>query len=60
MVTVTEAAASKMNEIIAQEQMAGKGVRIYVQGGGCSGFQYGFAFDEPRDTDFRLPDGSRL
>jgi iron-sulfur cluster insertion protein len=57
MVTVTEAAASKMHEIIEQEQMSGKGVRIYVQGGGCSGFQYGFAFDEPRDTDFRLPMG---
>ncbi len=55
MVNVTEAAASKMNEIIEQEQMAGKGVRIYVQGGGCSGFQYGFAFDDPKETDFRLP-----
>ncbi len=55
MVNVTEAAASKMREIIQQEQMAGKGVRIYVQGGGCSGFQYGFAFDDPKDTDFRLP-----
>jgi iron-sulfur cluster insertion protein len=55
MLNVTEAAASKMSEIIAQEQMAGKGVRIYVQGGGCSGFQYGFAFDEPKETDFRLP-----
>lgn len=53
-VDVTEVASSKMWEILEQEKMVGKGVRIYVEGGGCSGFQYGFAFDEARDTDFRL------
>jgi iron-sulfur cluster assembly accessory protein len=51
---VTNVASEKMHEILRQEDMSGKGVRIYVEGGGCSGFQYGFAFDEPRDTDFRL------
>ena len=51
---VTTIASEKMSEIINQEEMAGKGVRIYVEGGGCAGFQYGFAFDDPRDTDFRL------
>jgi iron-sulfur cluster assembly accessory protein len=55
MLDVTTVASKKMHEIIEQEAMAGKGVRIYVEGGGCAGFQYGFAFDEPRDTDFRLP-----
>ncbi|NNE42914.1 MAG: iron-sulfur cluster insertion protein ErpA [Gemmatimonadetes bacterium] len=54
MLDVTSVASDKMNEIITQEEMAGKGVRIYVEGGGCAGFQYGFAFDEPRETDFRL------
>ncbi len=55
MVDVTEIASTKMFEILQQEKMEGKGVRIYVEGGGCSGFQYGFAFDDARDTDFRLP-----
>jgi iron-sulfur cluster insertion protein len=55
MVDVTQAASSKMFEILKEEEMVGKGVRIYVEGGGCSGFQYGFAFDDPRETDFRLP-----
>jgi iron-sulfur cluster insertion protein len=54
-VDVTEVASSKMFEILEQEKASGKGVRIYVEGGGCSGFQYGFAFDDARDTDFRLP-----
>jgi len=55
MLDVTAVASAKMHEIIGQEQMVGKGVRIYVEGGGCAGFQYGFAFDDPRETDFRLP-----
>lgn len=55
MLEVTGIASGKMHEIIEQEAMRGKGVRIYVEGGGCAGFQYGFAFDEPRETDFRLP-----
>jgi iron-sulfur cluster insertion protein len=55
MLDVTVVASTKMHEIIETEAMAGKGVRIYVEGGGCAGFQYGFAFDEPRETDFRLP-----
>lgn len=54
-VDVTGVASKKMHEILLQEAVAGKGVRIYVEGGGCSGFQYGFAFDEAKDTDFRLP-----
>jgi iron-sulfur cluster assembly accessory protein len=54
LVDVTETASSKMFEILKAEEMTGKGVRIYIEGGGCSGFQYGFAFDDPRETDFRL------
>jgi iron-sulfur cluster assembly accessory protein len=54
-IEVTAVASAKMHEILQQERMEGKGVRIYVEGGGCSGFQYGFAFDDARDTDFRVP-----
>ena len=50
-IDITGVASQKMNEILEQEQMVGKGVRIYVEGGGCSGFQYGFAFDDKRDGD---------
>lgn len=42
----TSAAAKKVAELIAEEGNPELMLRIYVQGGGCSGFQYGFTFDE--------------
>lgn len=42
----TAAAANKVSELIAEEGNPDLMLRIYVQGGGCSGFQYGFTFDE--------------
>jgi iron-sulfur cluster insertion protein len=42
----TEAAAQKVGQLIAQEGNSALKLRVYVQGGGCSGFQYGFTFDE--------------
>jgi iron-sulfur cluster insertion protein len=42
----TTAAARKVAELIAEEGNSDLMLRIYVQGGGCSGFQYGFTFDE--------------
>ncbi len=42
----TQAAAKKVSELIAEEGNSNLMLRIYVQGGGCSGFQYGFTFDE--------------
>ena len=42
----TEAAATKVGELIEQEGNPDLNLRVYIQGGGCSGFQYGFTFDE--------------
>src|SRR5919112_2364340 len=45
-ITVTEAAAGKIRELLAEEGKAGSGLRVFVQGGGCSGFQYGLMIEE--------------
>ncbi len=42
----TERAAHKVKELIAEERNPELKLRVYVAGGGCSGFQYGFSFDE--------------
>jgi len=42
----TDAAAAKVGQLIEQEGNAELKLRVYIQGGGCSGFQYGFTFDE--------------
>lgn len=42
----TDSAASKVAELIAQENNPKLKLRVYITGGGCSGFQYGFTFDE--------------
>jgi iron-sulfur cluster assembly accessory protein len=46
MINVSETAASKINELLVEEQKAGGGLRVFVQGGGCSGFQYGMMIEE--------------
>ena len=45
------AAAAKVQELIAEEGNAELKLRLYVTGGGCSGFQYGFAFDDQLNED---------
>jgi iron-sulfur cluster insertion protein len=45
-VVFTDAAAHKVGELIKEEQNDELKLRVFISGGGCSGFQYGFTFDE--------------
>ena len=47
----TEAAAAKVKELLDEEGNPDLRLRVFVQGGGCSGFQYGFTFDETVNDD---------
>lgn len=50
-VTITENAARRLAKLMADEGNDGLMLRVSVSGGGCSGFQYGFAFDDTRQDD---------
>lgn len=47
----TDAAASKVHELIVEEGNYALNLRVFITGGGCSGFQYGFTFDETINDD---------
>jgi iron-sulfur cluster insertion protein len=51
MITITESAKEKIQDLLIEENKPGLKVRAFVQGGGCSGFQYGFTFDEEQNED---------
>ena len=56
MLTVTEAAQTKITDILAEENNPALRLRMYVQGGGCSGMSYGFTLDEAQnEDDFEIP-----
>ncbi len=48
---ITAAAANKVRALIAEENNPELKLRVYIQGGGCSGFQYGFSFEEAAEED---------
>ncbi len=48
MITITEKAASKVKELLKSEKKESYGLRIEVVPGGCSGFEYGFSFDNKK------------
>jgi len=51
MITITESAKAKIADILTQENNPALRVRAFVQGGGCSGFQYSFCLDEDSNDD---------
>ena len=50
-IVFTDAAARKVLELILEEHNPELKLRVYISGGGCSGFQYGFTFDESEEED---------
>ena len=59
MLDLTDSAVTKLRELVLEEDNPYLMLRVFVQGGGCSGFQYGFTFDETvneGDFDFNYDD----
>jgi iron-sulfur cluster insertion protein len=55
MLILTENAVAKIRDLLAEENNPNLKLRTFVQGGGCSGMQYGFTFDEDQnDDDFAI------
>ena len=50
-ITLSERAANKVRELITEEEEPNLKLRVFITGGGCSGFQYGFSFDEEAAED---------
>ncbi len=51
LVTISDSAAKRVAFLMAQEKATDTALRVAVNGGGCSGFQYGFSFDQTRNDD---------
>ena len=60
LLTITESASNRMAELLKEEgQTDHTKVRVFVQGGGCSGFEYGFTFDDDQnEDDWEIPAGT--
>ena len=55
---ISDAVVSKVSEMLAEENDPSLRLRIFVTGGGCSGFQYGFSFDDTaKDDDLEISKG---
>ena len=50
-VTITDTAFARINELLTEENNPKLKLRVFVQGGGCSGMEYGFTFDEEQNED---------
>jgi len=60
MITITESAQEKIKEILLDETPESR-LRMFIQGGGCSGFSYGFTIDEVKnEDDFEIESGGTI
>ena len=59
-ITLEESATDKIKLLLAEESTPNLKLRIYVTGGGCSGFQYGFTFDENQNEDDFIVDQNEV
>ena len=50
-ITLSDRAAGKVKELVSEEENTDLKLRVFITGGGCSGFQYGFSFDEDAEED---------
>jgi iron-sulfur cluster insertion protein len=59
---ISASAARRIAALVAAENNAALGMRVSVSGGGCAGFQYGFSFDDARNSDDRVfeRDGAKV
>lgn len=54
-ISITANAAKRIHQLMEERDLQGHALRVFVSGGGCSGFQYGMAFEpEPRESDMRF------
>ncbi|MEO0795810.1 MAG: iron-sulfur cluster insertion protein ErpA [Verrucomicrobiota bacterium] len=56
MIKLTESAAEQIKKLHSQQDDASLLLRVFIEAGGCSGFEYGMSFDNPKDDDQRLSD----
>jgi len=55
-ITLTATAEARVERLMQEKELQDHALRVFVSGGGCSGFQYGMAFEpEPRENDIRIP-----
>lgn len=60
MITITEAAAGKLQELIAGQEQPDLYLRLFIAPGGCEGFSYGMAFDSERHNDDQVIERGRV